>query len=231
MKAMLLAAGRGTRLGPLTEEQPKPLLEAGGKPLIAHQIENLVKAGIDSIVINLHHLGEQIEQRLGDGSEFGAKLIYSREKELLETGGGIVNALNHLGDSPFLVLSADIWMPYPLAGLPWELGESCDCHLILVPNPVFHRQGDFQLDAALPDDGTARPLIRGGAASYTFGNLSVVHPRLFDGRRAEFFPYAELFLAAFERGRARGELWGGPWFNIGTMDDLRALRAHLDRVD
>ncbi|MEE9254028.1 MAG: nucleotidyltransferase family protein [Pseudomonadales bacterium] len=228
MRAMLLAAGRGTRLEPLTEERPKPLLEAGGKPLIQHQIENLAKAGIDTIVINLHHLGEQIEQHLGDGAELGASIIYSREKELLETGGAIVNALEHLGESPFLVLSADVWMPYPLSRLPRELDESCDCHLVLVPNPSFHPQGDFQLDAALPDDATTVPLVPGDAASYTFGNLSVVHPRLFQGRRPEPFPFAELFLTAFEHGRARGELWSGAWFNVGTVDELRALRTHLD---
>jgi MurNAc alpha-1-phosphate uridylyltransferase len=228
---MLLAAGRGTRLKPLTDQTPKPLLEAGGKTLIAHQIEKLVAHGVETIVINLHHLGEQIEQRIGDGSRFGTRIIYSHEDELLETGGGILKALPALGDMPFLVLSSDIWMSYPLANLPRELGPDCDCHLVLVPNPAFHPGGDFQLNAALPTDGTSSSLVPGTSASYTYGNLSVVHPRLFEGRRLEAFLYADLFFAAFRHRRARGELWSGPWFNVGTQADLDGLRAHLDRVD
>ncbi len=231
MRAMLLAAGRGTRLEPLTERTPKPLLEAGGKPLIAHQIEKLTAHGVDTIVINLHHLGEQIERQIGDGSRFGTRIVYSREEELLETGGGIVKALPQLGDMPFLVLSADVWMSYPLADLPRELGPDCDCHLVLVPNPSFHPEGDFQLNAPLPADGTSTPLVPGTSASYTYGNLSIVHPRLFEGRRLEPLLFADLFLAAFQRRRARGALWNGDWFNVGTRGDLEALRAHLDRVD
>lgn len=231
MRAMLLAAGHGTRLKPLTERTPKPLLEVGGKPLIAHQIEKLAAAGIEVIVINLHHLGEQIEQQIGDGSRFGTRIIYSREEELLETGGGIVKALPELGDTPFLVLSADVWMSYPLANLPRELGSDCDCHLVLVPNPSFHPGGDFLLNTPLPADGTSVPLVPGTSASYTYGNLSIVHPRLFAGRRLEPLRFADLFLAAFQRRRARGELWNGAWFNVGTRKDLEALRAHLDRVD
>lgn len=230
MRAMLLAAGRGTRLEPLTRKRPKPLLEAGGKALVQYQIENLAEAGIDTIVVNLHHLGDQIEQFLGDGSRFGARIVYSREEQLLETGGGIVNALEHLGDAPFLVLSADVWMPYPLARLPRELGRDCDCRLVLVPNPSYHPRGDFGLDQPLPDDGTPVLLRPGRSASYTYGNLAVVHPRLFRGRRVEPFPFSDLFFAAFERGRAQGELWSGPWFNVGTAAELRALREYLDRV-
>ncbi|MEJ2133555.1 MAG: hypothetical protein P8Y95_18485, partial [Gammaproteobacteria bacterium] len=169
--------------------------------------------------------------RLGDGSRFGARIVYSRERKLLETGGGIVKALPHLGAEPFLVLSADVWMPYPLEALTDDLGDDFDCHLVLVANPSFHPDGDFLLNAELPRDGAAVRLVAGNAASYTFGNLSVVHPRLFAGCRAEPFPFADRFMAAFERGRARGELWSGPWFNVGTSQELESLRAHLDRLD
>ena len=167
----------------LARRRPKPALPVRGIPLIAYTLALLARHGVTEVVINVHHLGEQIEQHVGDGSRFGTRIIYSREEELLETGGGILNALTELGDQPFLVLSADVWMSYPLTNLPRELGADCDCHLVLVPNPSFHPEGDFQLNAPLPADGTSVPLVPGTSARYTYGNLSVVHPRLFEGRR------------------------------------------------
>lgn len=208
---MILAAGRGERLLPLTASIPKPLLEIGGESLLERHLHRLSAAGFDEIVINVSHLGEQIEARAGDGRRFGVRVTYSREPgEPLETAGGIVAALSLLGPLPFVVVNADIWTDYPLERL--RLAPAL-AHLVLVPNPPHHPDGDFDLDGSR--------LVRGNAHAATYAGLGVFNPDFFvdllPGRRALgplLFHHAAL-------GLLSGELFHGRWFDIGT-------RARLD---
>jgi MurNAc alpha-1-phosphate uridylyltransferase len=213
MKAMILAAGRGERLRPLTDHTPKPLLAAGGRPLIEHTLVALVKGGITDIVVNTAHLGEQIEDYLGDGGRFGARITYSPEGEALETGGGILRALPLLGDRPFLVVNGDIATDFPFARLldqPKGLA-----HLVLVPNPPHHSKGDFALAAGLVHDA--------GPKRHTFSGIGVYRPELFAGCRAGRFPLAPLLRAAMPEGKVSGELYEGFWMDIGTVERLEAF--------
>ena len=148
MKAMILAAGRGTRLKPLSDHRPKPLMEVGGKPLIAHQLRWLAEAGVSEVIINLHHLGEQIEAYVGDGRQHGLSVAYSREPALLETGGGVVKALPWLGDQPFWLLNGDIHTDFPFRQFARTLPAGCLAHLLLTPTPAFRQTGDFEWEAA-----------------------------------------------------------------------------------
>lgn len=210
MKAMILAAGRGERLRPLTDHTPKPLLPAGGRPLIEHLIAALVASGYTEIVVNTAHLGELIERHLGDGSRLGARLAYSRENEALETGGGIRQALPLLGESPFLVVNGDIATDFPfgrLRGHPAGLA-----HLVLVPNPSHHQRGDFALDE--------RRVAETGAERHTFSGIGVYRPELFAGTEPGRFPLAPLLRAAMARGAVSGELYRGFWMDIGTLERL-----------
>jgi MurNAc alpha-1-phosphate uridylyltransferase len=222
MQALLLAAGRGERMRPLTDTVAKPLLEAGGRRLIEWQIEALVRAGIRDIVINTAHLAAQIEDALGDGRRYGADIVYSREGEraedALETLGGIVRALPRLGADPFLVASSDIVTAFDYATLraaaePIARGRF-DAHLVLVENPPYHPQGDMGLA-----DGRA---TRGGT-QYTYANIGIMAPRLFAGLqpvRARLFPW---LFDAVERGRVSAQLWHGRWWNVGTAQELAAV--------
>jgi N-acetyl-alpha-D-muramate 1-phosphate uridylyltransferase len=215
MKAMILAAGRGNRMRPLTDHTPKPLLEAGGRPLIQHHLERLAAAGIRDVVINHAHLGDQIETRLGDGGRFGLRIRYSHEKTALETGGGIFKALPLLGSEPFLVINGDIWTDWDPAGA--RLDESDLAHLVLVENPPHHPSGDFGLsEGRIHPDGNPR---------LTFSGIGVYSPALFDGCRPEAFALAPLLRRAMLEGRVGGERHGGHWFDIGTPERL----AELDR--
>ena len=218
MKAMILAAGRGERLRPLTDRLPKPLAPIAGEPLLAHQLRWLVAAGIQDVVINLHHLGDQIEATFGDGSDFGVRIRYSREAERLETGGGIVNALPLLGSDPFLVLNGDIYTDFPLNGLSGAPPDDADAHLVLTPRPPVREQGDFEFAAG-------RVIARGGACVYC--GIAVLRPELFAGQRAEPFSLRDLFFAALARGQLSGQLWSGYWTDIGTPDQLAAVDAHV----
>lgn len=217
MKAMILAAGRGNRMRPLTDHTPKPLLEAGGKPLIQHHIERLAAAGIHDLVINHAHLGEQIEARLGDGRIFGVRIRYSPEETALETGGGIHRALPLLGDAPFLVINGDIWCDLDPGALhldDWDLA-----HLVLVANPSHHPRGDFALSAGrVQTDGPER---------LTFSGIGVYRPELFTDCHPGAFPLAPLLRAAMRDGRVGGQFHGGQWLDIGTPERLRALDAWL----
>ena len=216
MKAMILAAGRGERMRPLTDRTPKPLLEAGGKPLIQYHIEALHDAGCTELVINHAHLGEQIVARLGDGAAFGVQIEYSAEPPgALETGGGIRHALSLLGDDPFLVVNGDIWTDYPYRRLlqaPAGLA-----HLVLVDNPPHNQQGDFQLDADRVTDE--------GAQRLTFSGIGVYRPALFVDRPDAAFPLAPLLRAAMQAGQVSGEHYRGQWMDIGSPQRL----AQLDR--
>ncbi len=222
MKAMILAAGLGTRMKPLTDHCPKPLLDVGGKPLIVRHIERLVEAGIVELVINTAHLGHMIRDRLADGAEWGAHIQYSQETLPLETAGGIVNALPLLGDEPFIVLNGDIWCDFPLAQLincsPSGLG-----HLVLVNNPEHNLLGDFVIDS-----GSAKP--RGESVGSTFSGLSVLTSALFAdwrNRSGEAFPLREVLVPAMEKRLISAELFEGFWLDVGTPERLAVLRDRL----
>jgi MurNAc alpha-1-phosphate uridylyltransferase len=221
LKAMLLAAGRGERMRPLTDRTPKPLLEVAGKPLIVWHIEKLVKAGISDLVINHAHLGSQIEQALGDGSRFGARIQYSPEAHALETAGGIANALPLLGDAPFAVINGDIFCDYDFAGLHQRaaaLKSGGDAaHLVLVDNPPQHPGGDFALHGGRVTDGGPR---------LTFSGIGIYWPALFAGiPRGRIAPLAPLLRAQIAVGKVSGEHHTGLWVDVGTPQRL----AELDR--
>jgi len=214
MKAMILAAGRGERMRPLTDDTPKALLRIGGQTLIERHVHALVKAGFSEIVINHAHLGEQIESALGDGNAYGVEIRYSPETpHALETGGGIFNALPLLGDDPFLVVNADIWTDFPLGGLP--AGIEGLAHLVLVDNPEHHLQGDFSLSAGL--------VSQTGPKMLTFSGIGVYSPALFENCTPGAFPLAPLLRQAMNTGRVSGEHYRGSWFDIGTAERLEAV--------
>ena len=222
MKAMILAAGRGERMRPLTDHCPKPLLEAGGKPLIVWHIERLRAAGFHELVINHAHLGWMIEQALGDGSRFGVSIHYSAEVEALETAGGIRQALALLGQAPFLVINGDIYCDADLTALRGALGSSPTdlAHLLLVNNPAHNPHGDFALvDGRIAADGPDK---------LTFSGIGVYNPALFDsvaaGSAAKLAP---LLRKAMAGGRVSGALHQGAWLDIGTPQRLAALDAML----
>jgi Nucleoside-diphosphate-sugar pyrophosphorylase involved in lipopolysaccharide biosynthesis/translation initiation factor 2B, gamma/epsilon subunits (eIF-2Bgamma/eIF-2Bepsilon) len=207
---------------PLTDHVPKPLLEAGGKPLIQYHIEAFAACGIRDIVINLAWKGALIRERLGDGARFGVRIAYSDEgAEALETGGGILQALPLLGPDPFIVVSGDIWTAYPFASLFDKLRGGDLAHFVFVPNPPFHPRGDFTLI-----DGRVR---LDGAVRQTYANIGVLRPEFFEGCMAGRFPLAPIMRRWIEADRVSGELYEGPWRNVGTPEQLgeldRALRA------
>jgi MurNAc alpha-1-phosphate uridylyltransferase len=221
--ALILAAGRGERLRPLTDRVPKPLLEAGGKPLIAWQVEKLVAGGFDDIVVNHAHLGEQIERALGDGKRFGARIRYSPENPALETAGGVVKALPLLGDRPFAVVSADIHTDFPYASLRGHLdhltSEGPVAHFVLVDNPPWHPAGDM---------GVRDGVVTREKPWFNYGNIAVFHPEIFRplerGARLKLFPWMYRFV---EAGQVTGERYAGPWDNVGTAGQLEALDRRL----
>jgi MurNAc alpha-1-phosphate uridylyltransferase len=214
--AMILAAGRGERMRPLTDATPKPLLVAGGKPLIGHLITRLVQAGYRGIVINHSHLGEQIERVLQDGHQYGARIVYSHEPEQrLETGGGIFRALPMIESDPFLVVNGDIWTDFPFGRLPRVLTGLA--HLVLVDNPAHHPGGDF----ALAGDRVATE----GGARLTFSGIGLYARALFADCRPGRFPLAPILRAAMARGLVSGEHYRGQWTDVGTPERL----AELDR--
>ncbi len=241
MKAMLLAAGRGERMRPLTDTCPKPMLEAGGKPLIVHHIERLARAGHREIVVNHAWLGATLEAALGDGSRYGVSIRYSAEGEALETAGGIAKALPLLRtevcdgardddrDAPFLVVSADIFTDFDFARTASIAARmrarALSSWCVMVPNPSHHAQGDFLLEDGLLGlrDATASPHARG----FTYAGIGLFRPSLFEsiapGTRQALRPVLEREIAA---GRAGGEYHGTRWFDIGTPDRL----AELDRL-
>lgn len=236
MMVMLLAAGRGERMRPLTDHRPKPLLEAGGKPLIVWHIENLARAGITDLVINHAHLGGQIEAALGDGSRFGVRIAYSPENPALETAGGIANALPLLrssslgsgaggggGGEPFAVINSDIYCDYDLAQLGTHaaaLTQQGDAaHLVLVNNPAHHPAGDFGLIAGRVTDHEPR---------LTFSGIGIYSPGVFAGiQRGMAAPLAPLLRAQMIRNRVSGEHYQGCWVDVGTPQRLEQLDNEL----
>lgn len=218
--AMILAAGRGERMRPLTDCTPKPLLEAGGNPLIVHHLRALQKAGVTNLVINHAHLGKQIEDYLGTGEQFGVNIRYSPEGEgaALETGGGIYKALPLLGKEPFLVVNADVWTDMDYAGL--AIGD-VDAHLILVNNPEHNLQGDFALS-----DGKVH---QHGSAKLTFSGIGIYRPELFAGCKPGKFPLAPILREAMDHNRVSGELFTGHWIDVGTPQRLQQITEILSR--
>jgi MurNAc alpha-1-phosphate uridylyltransferase len=221
--ALILAAGIGERMRPLTTHTPKPLLDVHGKPLIVHHIEKLVAADVRYIVINTSHLAEQFPEALGDGSRWGVRIRYSYEgPSPLETGGGMHNALPLLGPEPFIVVSADIWSDIDYAALPRE--PDGVAHLVMVDNPDFHPKGDFALrDGRLYEgDGPA------GAERLTFGNVGVYRREIVEDEVAGRFKLLPMYQRAIEAGRLSGEKYTGLWRNVGTPAQLDELRETLD---
>lgn len=218
MRAMILAAGRGERMRPLTDHTPKPLLAVGGKPLIVWHIERLAQAGFKEIIINHAHLGAQIEQALEDGSRWGVRIQYSPEAVALETAGGIANALPLLGDDPFLVINGDIFTDVDFSVL--QLIPPHLAHLVMVNNPPQHPQGDFVL--------CHEKLVTEGDTKLTFSGVGIYHPDLFAkvvrGQAAKLAP---LLKDAMAQGLITGEHHQGQWHDIGTPERLRALDSQL----
>jgi Nucleoside-diphosphate-sugar pyrophosphorylase involved in lipopolysaccharide biosynthesis/translation initiation factor 2B, gamma/epsilon subunits (eIF-2Bgamma/eIF-2Bepsilon) len=219
MKAMILAAGLGNRMRPLTLHTPKPLLEVGGKPLIVWHIEKLAAIGVNEIVINTAWLGEKLAQALGDGSQFGVKILWSHEGEGLETAGGIINALPLLGDEPFILVNGDVWTTMDFAPLlNVELGENL-AHLVLVQNPEQHPNGDFTLA-----DGKAYIFDQQiSGENLTFSGVSVIHPKMFAGLEAGKRPLAPLLKAAMLENKIAASKLTGIWVDVGTPERLNAL--------
>jgi MurNAc alpha-1-phosphate uridylyltransferase len=209
---MILAAGLGTRMGALTRQLPKPLLAVDGKPLIVHRVEALVAAGFTELVVNLAYLGDKIAAALGDGSRFGARIVYSREPAgPLGTGGGVKRALPLLGAAPFLLVNADVRCDYPLARLRRPLSGLA--YLVLVDNPDHNPGGDFALGA----DGR---LANQGTPMLTFSGVSVIDPRLLHGVQGDDFSLTPPLRAAADAGQLFGEHYAGAWLDVGTPDRL-----------
>lgn len=220
MKAMILSAGRGERMRPLTIQTPKPLLKAGNKRLIEYIIDALVAANINDIIINYAHLGEQFPQILGNGDRYQANIQYSPEPDgPYETAGGIIHALPLLGDEPFLIVNGDIWTDYNFSHLAQvELANKL-CHLVLVNNPEHNPTGDFALNHGL--------LTQQGQPRFTYSGIAVYHPALFKEYTTQALALKPLLIKAIEQQKATAELYQGQWSDIGNVARLQQLDRHL----
>lgn len=218
-RAMILAAGRGERMRPLTDNRPKPLLQVGGKPLIEHHLAALASAGIGDVVINLAWQGEKLRSALGSGERFGIAIHYSDEgATALETGGGIFQALPWLVPGPFIVINGDIWTDWRVHG-QLAMGAHDLAHLVLVPNPAHHPQGDFGLAGSR--------LVEAPGAQFTFSGIGLYREEFFAGCRPGAFPLLPLFKRAIRDGRISGEVHCGRWYDVGTPERLATLDAEL----
>ncbi len=226
MRTMILAAGRGERMRPLTDTCPKPLLVAGGKPLIGHHLERLAEAGLRDVVINHAHLGRMLEDALGDGSRFGVSIRYSAEEAALETAGGIRQAQELLGDDVFLVINGDVFCDFDIGAFANQArhltsGDSL-AHLMLVTNPPHHSAGDFTLKGGRVSEAPENRL--------TYAGIGLFHPDLFSGlvigERAALGPLLRMAMA---RGRVSGERHDGYWIDVGTPERLAELDSHLKK--
>jgi N-acetyl-alpha-D-muramate 1-phosphate uridylyltransferase len=210
--AMILAAGRGERMRPLTDVTPKPLLRVHGQPLIERHVMGLVAAGLPRIVINLAWLGSQIRDYMSDGARYGASITYSEEATALETAGGIFRALPHLSPGPFAVVNGDIYTDFPYQTL--ALSATCKAHLVMVPNPSYLK-GDFGLERGV--------VLPTAAALYTFSGIAVYRPEFFADCVAGAFPLKPLMLRSMASGQCSGQLYTGLWEDVGTPERLQAL--------
>lgn len=219
-RAMILAAGRGERMGELTANVPKPLLRVGDSYLIEYAIASIKKAGIQEIVINVSWHGEQIKTALGDGSRYGVNIYYSEEVERLETGGGIFKALPMLGEQPFLVVSGDVMTDYPLQNLPQHIQGLA--HIVLVSNPPYHVLGDYGLQQG--------KLVLHANEKFTHANIGVYSPALFANCSAGHFRLTQVLNPAINAGKVTGEYYQGWWHNIGTKADVEAVQSLVDGI-
>jgi MurNAc alpha-1-phosphate uridylyltransferase len=220
MKAMVLAAGRGERLRPLTERLPKPLVEAGGKALIDWHLERLAAAELRDVVINVSHLADLVVRHVGDGARYGLRVAWSREAEPLETAGGIANAGALLGEEPFLLVNSDIYCEFDLAALrALQVGTNLG-HLVLVPNPAHHADGDFTLEAGMVGNGAA--------PRYTYAGVALLSPQIVSSvRSGDKAPLGPLLRQAAGERRLSGELFAGRWTDVGTLARLTELNTWL----
>lgn len=214
MKAMILAAGKGERMRPLTLHTPKPLIPVAGKPLIHWHVEALARAGLTELVINHAWLGDQLVAALGDGRNLGVQINWSAEGEPLETGGGIQRALHLLGGDPFVLVNGDIWTGYDFTGLKLPAGQLA--HLVLVDNPAHKSRGDFALETGR----IANPEEHNADRALTYSGIAVISPELFAGQSAGAFALAPLLRAAADRGLVSGEHFAGQWLDVGTPERL-----------
>jgi N-acetyl-alpha-D-muramate 1-phosphate uridylyltransferase len=225
MRAMVLAAGRGERMRPLTDSQPKPLLRVGGKRLIEYHLERLAAGGFREVVVNTAWLGDLIPEALGSGGQYGLSITYSHERpEALETGGGIFQALPLLGSGPFLLVNGDVWTDMDFGALRRPPPEGSLAHLVLVPNPPQHARGDFHLEG--PKQGL---LSEGEGLRHTYSGVGIYRPEFFAGCTPGKFPLLPLLRRAIAQRALSGELHEGRWFDIGTTERLVALDAELSR--
>lgn len=219
MHAMILAAGRGSRMRPLTDSQPKPLLKVGGKALIDFHLEKLALAGVTRVVINHAWLGHKLEAHVGDGAAWGLEVVWSAEPAGgLETAGGIVKALHALGDAPFWVINGDVWTDYDFRQLPTDLGTDRG-HLVLVPSPTHNSDGDFGLQG--------NRVVEKTQSGLTFSGISVLHPELFDGLEVSKYPLRPIFEQALATDQLSGELYKGRWCDVGTPARLKQLEDSI----
>ena len=215
---MILAAGKGTRLAPLTDTTPKPMLALAGKPLIQWQVEALALAGVSDLVINLHHMGGQISAHLGDGSTYGVRIQYSHEKTLLETGGGIVNALPLLNHEPFWLLNGDIWTDFSFTSLPRAPTPPDLAHIVLTPTPEYRERGDFDFDAGR---------VTGRGNDYVYCGIAALAPQLFNGVDIQHFSLRDLYFDLIDKHQLSAQVHTGTWHDIGTVEQYQALAAQL----
>jgi len=218
MKAMILAAGRGERLRPLTDTTPKPLIQVAGKSLIEYHLQNLSAAGFNEIIINTAWLAKNIHQQLGDGSDYGVNIQYSDETKALETAGGIINALPLLGKNPFLVVNGDIWCNFDFSTLP-ELNNSTQAHLVLVNNPDHNQKGDFSLQNGL--------IKNTGDTMYTFSGIGIYSTRFFAEQQPGPLPLAPIIRSKCDAGLVSGQYYKGEWTDVGSIERLQALAEQL----
>lgn len=223
MRAMVLAAGRGERMRPLTDTEPKPLLRVGGKRLIEYHLGRLSTAGFREVVINTGWLGDKIESTLGSGGRYGLAITYSHERpEALETGGGIFNALPLLGSAPFLLVNGDVWTDIDFGALRRDPPADSLAHLVFIPNPPQHARGDFLLENGRVSEGEG--------LRHTYSGVGIYRPQLFEGCRPGKFPLLPLLRRAIAQRALSGELHTGRWYDIGTTERLAALDEQLTRA-
>lgn len=217
---MILAAGRGERLRPLTDKIPKPMIPISSEPLIIHQLRWLRRAGISQVIVNLHHLGDQIESAVGNGRMHGVRVEYSREDGLLDTGGGVLKALPMLGSEPFVVLNGDVWTNFPFASLRYIAGDQP--HLVLIPKPENRESGDFKLEG--------HTVVRSSCLkdhTHVYCGICVLHESLFADVSDSVFSLRDVFFEQSRQRRLTGQVFDGNWFDIGSHDQLKAVRRHV----
>jgi MurNAc alpha-1-phosphate uridylyltransferase len=218
MKAMLLAAGYGNRLRPLTDHTPKPLVPIGGKPLIVHHLEKLAKAGFRDVVINLGHLGAKIPEALGDGSSWGLSIAYSDEgPEPLETGGGLTKALPLLGDEPFALVNGDVWCDLDFSTIPQTLPQGDLATLYLVPKPDWRERGDFSISQSR--------VVETDSPEFLYAGIAIYHPNILEGAKVEKFSIVPRLKDAISHNLVGGILFDGEWDDVGTPERLSGLQA------